>query len=215
MMTDTTLSRRIVGTAYPKHYNRPVALAMAENIYQIGLPEWSEDDQVFARALQEMMGVNEVGLATEVDGIEEPAESPVSGPSDDIGDVSWNVPTVTLRFPANVPGMQAHHWSSAMAMATPIAHKGAAAGAKVVATTMLDLLLNEQLVQEAKNYFNDIQTANEEYVPFIGPDDDPAIEKNAEIMAEFKPMLEEYYYDPSRYDTYLEQLGINYPQLSP
>ena len=215
MMTDTTLSRRIVGTAYPKHYNRPVALAMAENIYQIGLPEWSEDDQVFARALQEMMGVNEVGLATEVDGIEEPAESPVSGPSDDIGDVSWNVPTVTLRFPANVPGMQAHHWSSAMAMATPIAHKGAAAGAKVVATTMLDLLLNEQLVQEAKNYFNDIQTANEEYVPFIGPDDDPAIEKNAEIMAEFKPMLEQYYYDPSRYDTYLEQLGINYPQLSP
>ena len=154
-------------------------------------------------------------MATEVDGIEEPAETPVSGPSDDIGDVSWNVPTVTLRFPANVPGMQAHHWSSAMAMATPIAHKGAAAGAKVVATTMLDLLLDEQLLQEAKNYFTDIQTANEQYRPFIDSDDNPAIEKNAEIMAEFKPMLEEYYYDPSRYETYLEQLGVNYPQLSP
>ncbi|MQA91033.1 MAG: hypothetical protein GEU90_12470 [Gemmatimonas sp.] len=24
--------------------------------------------------------------------------------SDDIGDVSWVVPTVTLRFPANIPG---------------------------------------------------------------------------------------------------------------
>lgn len=216
MMTDTTLSRRIVGTAYPKHFNRPVALAMAENIYKVGLPEWSEDDQVFARALQNLMGDDDPeGLATEIAGVEEPAEQPVSGASDDIGDVSWNVPTVTLRFPANVPGMQGHHWSSAMAMATPIAHKGAAAGAKVVAATMLDLLLDATLVEDAKAYFTDIQTANEQYIPFIGPDDNPAIEKNTEIMAEFRPLLKEYYYDPSRYNTYLEQLGINYPQLIP
>lgn len=216
MMTDTSVSRKIVGAAWPRHFNRPIALAMDENIQKVGLPTWSEDDQRFAKALQSLMGANEpTGLPTELSAIGEPLESPVSGGSDDIGDVSWNVPTVTLRFPSNVGRLQGHHWSSAMAMATPIAHKGAVAGAKVIATTMLDLIQNESLVEDAVDYFEDIQTADVQYEPFIGPDDDPAIEKNAEIMALFKDQLEELYYDPSRYDSYLEQLGIDYPQLEP
>jgi aminobenzoyl-glutamate utilization protein B len=51
------------------------------------------------------------------------------------------------------------------------------------------------------------------YEPFIDADDPPAIDKNRETMAEFKGLLEEFYYDPSRFDTYLEQLGVDYPQL--
>ena len=216
MMTDTTFSRRVIGTAYPRHFNRPIALAMDENIQSVGLPEWSEDDQTFARALQEYMEADEInGLATELEGIREPSEDPVSGGSDDIGDVSWNVPTVTLRFPANVDGMTFHHWSSAMAMATPIAHKGSTAGAKVIAATMIDLLTKPELVEDAWRYFREEQTADHQYTPFITEDDAPAIEKNSAIMAEFKDRLEEFYYDPERYDTYLEQLGIDYPQLTP
>jgi len=214
MMTDTEVRRRIIGAAWPRHFNRPIAEAMDRNIQSVGLPTWSEDDQRFAKALQAFMGADEPrGLATDLSGIGAPTENPISGGSDDIGDVSWNVPTVTLRFPSNVQGLQGHHWSSAMAMATPIAHKGAIAGAKVIAATMLDLLQDPSLVVDAQNYFDEIQTKDVEYVPFIGPDDPPAIERNQEIMAQFKPRLEQLYYDPSRYDTYLEQLGIDYPQL--
>ena len=43
-------------------------------------------------------------------------------------------------------------------MATPIAHKGATAGAKVQAMTMLDLLLKPALVDQAWGYFKDVQT---------------------------------------------------------
>ena len=67
------------------------------------------------------------------------------GGSDDIGDISWNVPTVTLRFPSNIPGLPGHNWANAISMATPIAHKGATAGAKVQAMTVLDLLLKPAL----------------------------------------------------------------------
>ena len=66
------------------------------------------------------------------------------GGSDDIGDISWTVPTVTLRFPSNMPGGQGHNWNRAIAMATPIAHKGATVGAKVMAQTVLDLLPNAE-----------------------------------------------------------------------
>jgi aminobenzoyl-glutamate utilization protein B len=215
MMTDTTVSRRIVGAAYPRHFNKPIALAMYDNMRAVGMPEWSEDDQAFARAFQEFMEAEEVtGLRTELEPINAPLEKPESGGSDDIGDVSWNVPTVTMRFPSNIDGRTGHHWSSAIAMATPVAHKGATAGAKVLAATMLDMIQDDSLVDDAWKYFREEQTANETYLPFISDDDDPAIEKNVAIMSEYKGKLKEFYYDPSRYDTYLEQLGIEYPQLA-
>jgi aminobenzoyl-glutamate utilization protein B len=58
-----------------------------------------------------------------------------------------------------------------------------------------------------------VQTKNTRYTPFIGPNDPPATWLNAEIMREFRPQLERFYYDEARYDTYLEQLGIRYPTL--
>ena len=50
------------------------------------------------------------------------------------------MPTVTLRYPSNIPGLPGHNWANAIAMATPIAHKGVTAGAKVQAMTILDLV---------------------------------------------------------------------------
>ncbi|GAB5413520.1 MAG: M20 family metallopeptidase [Congregibacter sp.] len=217
MMTDTSVTRRIIGTAYPRHFNKPIAEAMHANMQVVGMPDWNEDDVAFARAFQAFMGVDEDqevdGLKTEIEDIGVPREEPKSGGSDDIGDVSWNVPTVTLRFPSNIDGRTGHHWSSAIAMATPIAHKGATAGAKVIATTLFDLLQDEALLEDAWTYFREEQTAKETYTPFIGPDDKPAIEKNSEIMQQYKEQLAPYYYDPSKYETYLDQLGIEYPTL--
>ncbi len=215
MMTDTTVSRRIIGAAYPRHFNKPIAEAMHENMRAVGMPDWSEDDQAFARVFQEYMKADEItGLKTQIEELAAPREEPKSGGSDDIGDVSWSVPTVTLRFPSNIDGRTGHHWSSAIAMATPVAHKGATAGAKVIAATMIDLLQDPDLVDSAWTYYREEQTANESYVPFISADDPPAIEKNVEIMATYRDELRKYYYDPSKYSTYLEQLGVEYPLLT-
>ncbi len=63
------------------------------------------------------------------------------------------------------------------------------------------------------DYFRDVQTKDTKYTPFITANDPPATWLNAEIMAEFRPKLETFYYDETRYDTYLEQLGITYPTL--
>ncbi|WP_439108036.1 amidohydrolase [Congregibacter sp.] len=218
MMTGTTVERRIIGSAWPRHFNKVIAERMYHNIQAVGLPEWSNDDQAFALAVQELMeaeNLDEEGLATKLSELQAPPEKPISGGSDDIGDVSWNVPTVTLRFPSNIPGTIGHNWSSAMAMATPIAHKGAAAGAKVLAATMMDLLTEPELLEEAWTYFEEEQLKDIEYVPFISDDDVPAIEKNKAIMMQYKEQLKPFYYDPSKYSTYLEQLGVNYPQLKP
>ncbi len=47
----------------------------------------------------------------------------------------------------------------------------------------------------------------------ITEEDSPAIYLNEDIQGEFRPLLEKFYYDESKYETYLEQLGIEYPTL--
>ncbi len=212
-MTSTEVSWMILGHAYPRHFNKPVAEAVWANIERVGLPEWSEADQTLARGLQRELGADERGLATELGELRGPAREPrLGGGSDDIGDISWAVPTVTLRFPSNMPGGPGHHWANAVAMATPIAHKGATAGARVIAMTLMDLFLDPELVPAAKEYFAE-QTKDHQYTPLIGPDDPPAIHLNQERMDSFRDALRPFYYDPDRYDSYLEQLGIEYPTV--
>ena len=112
-----------------------------------------------------------------------------------------------------IPGLPGHNWANAISMATPIAHKGATAGAKVQAMTMVDLLLQPALVEQAWDYFKNVQTKAMKYEPLIRPEDKPAIDLNKAIMERYRPELKKYYYDPSRYKTYLEQLGITYPTV--
>lgn len=101
-----------------------------------------------------------------------------------------------------------------MAMATPIAHKGAVAGAKAVAMTVLDIMTTPTLVSAAKAYFTNVQTKDMKYDPVVTAQDKPAIHLNKEVMEQLRPKMEQYYYDPAKYGSYLEQLGIAYPDTS-
>ena len=209
LMTDTTYASRLLGSAWPGYFSKPIAEAMYENIKKVGLPVWSDDDQKLAKGLQTELKAPVRGLATKIPAMRPPPPTPdpadgsgdgqgqnvgpTGGGSDDIGDVSWNVPTVTLRYPSNIPGGPGHNWANGVSMATPIAHKGVVAGAKVQALTMLDILLDPELVKNAWDYFN-VQTKDVKYKSFLRPDDKPAIWLN-------------------QYDTYLEQLGIKYPTV--
>ena len=213
MMTNTTVSSRVLGSAWPQHFNKPVAEAMYENIKQVGLPQWSDADQTLAKALQKELKAKEEGLATKLSELAGPVneQSLGRGGSDDIGDVSWNVPTVTLRFPSNIPGLPGHNWTDAIAMATPIAHKGATAGAKVIAMTLIDLLTKPELIVQSWKYFREVQTKDTKYQPLISPTDRPVITMNKRTMDTYREQMRKFYYDSSKYDTYLEQLGIKYP----
>ena len=216
MMSNTELlPTKVLGAAWPRHFNRAVAQVTSNNIQKVGMPEWSEADQIFARAVQKELGANQSGLSTRVGTLQGPTDPSqnTGGGSDDIGDISWNVPTVTLSYPSNIPGLPGHHWSNAIAMATPVAHKGVQAGAKVQAMTLVDLLLKPEAIKASWDYFNEVQTKTQKYEPLIRPEDQPAIDLNRDIMGKYREQMKKYYYDPTKYKTYLEQLGIAYPTI--
>ena len=216
LMTGTELlPTRVLGSAWPQHFNKAVAEVAFANITRVGLPQWTDDDQTLAKALQKELGSSETGLTTKLAATlqGQPTTTNTGAGSDDIGDISWNVPTITLRYPANIPGLPGHNWANAIAMATPIAHKGVTAGAKVQAMTMIDLLMKPAVVQAAWDYFRNVQTKDMKYEPLIRPDDRPAIELNKPTMDKYREQMKKFYYDPAKYKTYLEQLGIAYPTV--
>jgi aminobenzoyl-glutamate utilization protein B len=216
LMTNTTFTSRVLGSAWAGHFSVPIGEAMHANIRKVGYPQWSDDDKNFAVALQKELKVPVTGLNEQVGELRQPSATPSAaggGGSDDIGDISWNVPTVTLRYPANIQAGPGHNWANAIAMATPIAHKGVVAGAKAQAMTLLDLITKPQLVTAAWDYFKNVQTKDTKYKTFLRPTDEPALFLNKRIMDEFRPRMREQYYNPEKHNTYLEQLGITYPTV--
>jgi aminobenzoyl-glutamate utilization protein B len=216
MATGTTVTHRVLGYAAPNYSNKPLAEAAYANIVAVGLPKWSATDQAFAKAMQVTNGVKVEPLATEIKPLSTPDNRGTSlgGGSDDIGDIMWTVPTITIRYPSNIPGAIGHNVQSAIAMATPIAHKGVVVGAKAVAMTVLDLITTPKLIADAKTWFKDVQLKSDHYDPVLGPDDKPAIDLNRRIMEEMRPKMTQFYYDPTRYKSYLEQLGIDYEKVA-
>ncbi len=220
-MTGTRMTHRLLGTAWAGHFNKPIAEAMYQNIKAVGLPTWDTLDQQLARAVQKLVDAPKKdfygrpidGLAKKLDTLTGSVQFSWGAGSDDIGDIAWNVPTVVLRYPSNIPGTPGHSWSDGIAMATPIAHKGVVAGSKVLASTLIDMLTNPKVIGDAWDYFKNVQTKDTKYIPFLDPKSAPPTHLNTNIMNQFRPELKKFYYDPSRYGSYLEQLGIKYPQL--
>jgi aminobenzoyl-glutamate utilization protein B len=221
MMTDTKMKYQILGTAWPGHFNKALGQAMVANIKRIGFPQWTDADNQMARAVQKLVeapkkdqqGKEINGLRTTLDTLKGSVPFSWGGGSDDIADIAWNLPTIVLRYPANIPGTKGHHWADAIAMATPIAHKGSLAGAKATALTLIDLFTDPKVLADAKDYFTNVQTKDVKYKPFIKATDPPAVFLNTEIMNTYREQMKKFYYDPSKYKTYLEQLGIVYPTI--
>ena len=218
MMTGTQVDTvMMVGSGWSGHFSRPVAEDMYANIKRVGMPKWDDKDQLMAKGTQRELGARETGLLEGDRGLQLSGGAIESqrtgGGSDDIGDVSWVVPTITLNYPSNIPGLPGHHWANAISMATPIAHKGVVAGAKVQAMTMLDILLEPQLVKDAWDYFTNVETKDIKYKSFFAATDQPPIYLNKERMEKYRPLMQKFYYDPKKYATYLDQLGIKYPTV--
>ncbi len=211
MMTGTTVEERPLGAAWPSSMSKPLAEVMFSAIQTVGMPDWSGDDQAFAKAVQKMMGADTTGLTSEVQDTLREANQGMGGGSDDIAEVSWNVPTIRLRYPGNIPGTIGHHWSAGIAMATPIAHKGANYGSRVIALTALSVLTQPELVEEAWAYHREVTTKDYTWESLLPADTEPPIFLNAEKMERYRPLLEPLRYDPHAFRQLPRAVGDHLP----
>ncbi len=209
----TAVNERILSGSWPFNGNYALANLVTKNIKLVGMPDWSGDDIAFAKAFQKSMGSPQVGLATEV--TELSADRQGSSTSD-AGDISWNVPYVRIYIPSNVGGALAgHHWSAAIAPATPIAHKGIAAGSKALAASAIDLLTDPAALAEIKQDFAKQLAGWPKWKSLIPDTSTPPIFLNVDEMGTYRAALAPFQYDPNSSQTYLDFLGVAYPPKAP
>ena len=121
-----------------------------------------------------------------------------------------------MYIPAKPDGALAgHHWSAGIGPATPVAHKGIAAGAKALAATMIDLAMNPDAVAAIHADFKAQLEPWPEWKSLIPPGSTPPIHLNEREMGRYRQALMPFEYDPGSAETYLEFLGLSYPPPMP
>jgi aminobenzoyl-glutamate utilization protein B len=193
LATGTELSDvRILTAIHQKHSNKALAELFQKNIELVGMPEWTAEEQQYARALQKELGKEEKGMPEKVDSLKAPTGAFVGGGSTDVGEVSLIAPTATIVFPGGVPGSIGHHWSYVAGNYGSLAWKGLNAGARAMAASAIDLLTRPEELAAIRDEFE--QYAKEHpYKPFLPEDAVPPLDLNKELMDKWRPVMEDHY----------------------
>ncbi len=132
--------------------NRTGGAALQANLETLGGISYTKDEDAFAKAIQKATGKETVGIDAEVRPLRETQKDPEGG-STDVGDVSFNVPTISLSAPIAGKDVPWHSWAVVATGGMSIGHKGLVYASKALAMTMVDLYENPDLVDAIKDEF--------------------------------------------------------------
>ena len=196
LATETELTQiRLLSAIHQRHPNKAAAELFHKNIELAGMPQWTEEEHAFAKALQKSLGVKETGMPSKIGDLREPRGTFVGGGSSDVGDVTLIAPTATIRFPGQVPGAIGHHWSSVACNYGSTAWKGLNTGAKAMAASAIDLLTRPEELKKLRDEF-EAYSKEHPYKSFLPADAAVPVDLNRELMDKWRPRLEPFYLKP-------------------
>lgn len=132
--------------------NRTGGARLQQNLEHLGAIQYTEEEQVFAKKIQEATGKEQLGIESIIEPLEETQEHPMGG-STDVGDVSFVVPTIRLGATTAPKGTPWHSWAVVACGGMSIGHKGMAYAAKALSMTMVDLFEDAELRKKVKAEF--------------------------------------------------------------
>jgi aminobenzoyl-glutamate utilization protein B len=186
LATGTELAEiKVLTGVHQRHSNKGMAELIQGNIELVGMPQWSDDENVFAKALQKELGAKETGYPVKVSPLRAPTTVQVGGGSSDVGEVTLIAPTASLNFPGGVPGAIGHHWSAVASYYGSAAWKGLNAGAKVMAATAIDLLTKPEVLSAIRAEFMEYSKTHP-YKSFLPENATPPLDLNRELMEKYR-----------------------------
>ena len=153
LMTETSVTSRVT-SAYSNLITIPTLQAVAnETMHDIPIPVPTEEELAYGIALQSTMKLTESqkNLPPFPTAVLDPAPPVAHGGSTDTADVSWNCPTVQMHIGTWVLGTPGHSWQSASQCRGSYAKRAMLYAGKAVAGTLLRLMENPALIEQAKN----------------------------------------------------------------
>ena len=151
--------------------NRTGGAALQKNLEALGDIQYTQEEIDFALEMQRNNGKPEIGIDGKIKSLRETLKSPGGG-STDVGDVSYNVPVVSLNATTAPKGVPWHSWSVVASSGMSIGHKGMLYAAKALGMTMVDIFKDSRLRDDIKKEFDE-RIGEYEYDPFLDPGPPP------------------------------------------
>ena len=167
LATQTTARVLVYTGLYDLLPNTPLAARMQAHLERIGVSAYSEEEQAFAREIQQNFGVEPQGMASETEPLID--ENTLLGFSTDVGDVSWNAPTMGCGMPTMPIEVNVHTWAATACHGMSIGLKGAMQAARVLAWTGIDIMTDAELRQAARADF-ERRVSGQPYVSPLSPE---------------------------------------------
>ena len=151
--------------------NRTGGMVMQKNLESLGDIIYTQEEIDFATQMQKENGKPIKGIDGKIRPLRETLESPGGG-STDVGDVSYNVPVVSLAATTAPKGVPWHSWSVVASSGMSIGHKGMLHATKALGMTMIDIFKDKNLREEIKKEFDE-RMGDYKYDPFLNPGPPP------------------------------------------
>jgi aminobenzoyl-glutamate utilization protein B len=176
MMTETTVEIRNIGSDANIIPNDALAPVAQKNLELVGGYKMDASQIEFATNLQKTLPRGGALSLDQTDVILplRPYDPNAPSASTDVGDVSWNVPTIGFGAATFVPGVAAHTWQAAASAGTTIGQDGMVIASKALALTAVDLFMTPSLVTAAHADFQK-QLQGKTYESAIPPTQKPLI----------------------------------------
>jgi len=187
MATETTVETELISATHERIPNRVISTVLYNNLQVIGAPKFTEDENDFAKKLQRDNGTPDTGLDSEI--------MPLSGGSQGVSDnseYSWFAPMGMLLITAAPGGIGWHNWQVAASVGTTIGKKAMDTAAQVLAASGVDLLLEPNIIDEAKKELAE-RLQGRDYASLIPEAVKPQILINRDLMDQYRPLQEKYY----------------------
>jgi aminobenzoyl-glutamate utilization protein B len=164
--TDTTADFEVINGVYNVLPNERLSALQRKNLQRVGGVEYTAEERAFAETLRTSLPDATLPLGSEA--VVQPPRAAGGGASTDLGDVSWNVPTVSMTAATWVPGTPAHSWQATACGGMSIGAKGMMVAARTMALSAVDLFADPSILKEASAEFEKRRGAGFVYKPQVG-----------------------------------------------
>ena len=148
--TGTTLDYEVIHGVYNLLPNQILSTNLFENLKTVGGVTYDKTEEDFALKIFPSLNRKDVNISDAALVKPYADQSDEAFGSTDVGDISWLVPTAGISSATWVPGTAAHSWQAVAAGGMSIGHKGMMVAAKTMALTIMDCLVNPEMLKNAK-----------------------------------------------------------------
>ena len=171
--TGTTFDVEIVNSVYNRLVNETLSKVGQRALERVGGYSYTPAELAWAEQLQKSLANSALPLASVKSVKPLDFTTPPAFSSTDVGDVSWNIPTVEVLSATYVPGTPAHSWQAAATAGMSIGSKGMMVAAKTMALTAAELFTSPATIAQAKAELVRTRGADFKYASRVGSQKPP------------------------------------------